>query len=83
MLVRPRVFAVPHLSGPVMSPGMAQACDPWGMPGDCNHCAADFSCNPFGELGCIDTTYTGGCSAGFTVLMVGVRLMIAPAPGPT
>ena len=82
MLVRPRVFAVPHVSGPLMAPGMAQACDPWGEPGQCGYCPNDFSCKPYGPTGgCIDATHCGG---GYSIVGVaGIIIIAAPAPGPT
>ncbi len=76
MLARPRVFAVPHLGGPMGEGGISQACDPYN--GVCA-CPNDFSCDPYKDSGCIDATYCGGS---FAIVGV-VAIIVGPLPGTT
>ena len=71
MILKPRVFAAPHLSGPIGAAGLAQACEPYGTPGQCGYCQTGFSCAPHGS-DCVDTSYCGG-----TLAIVGVVTLIA------
>lgn len=83
MFVKPRVFAAPHLSGPIGYAGMVKGCDPWGVEGEAGYCAGNHSCSPYEvdgkEFGCIDAQYCGGALA-----VIGVVAIIAgPLPGST
>jgi hypothetical protein len=75
MITRPRVFSVPHLSGPAGFGGMTQGCP--------SHCGCPgWTCQPHNG-NCIDATY--GCQTIFGVIALGgtaVASAVAPTVAP-